>query len=79
MSHGCPVVCSNAGSIPEVVADAGAYFDPNSPEELRTTLERVATDEALQADLRARGYERLAAFSWDKCAADTARIYREIV
>lgn len=79
MSHGCPVVCSNAGSIPEVVADAGVYFDPNSPEELRTTLERVATDEALQADLRARGYERIAAFSWDKCAADTARIYREIV
>lgn len=79
MSHGCPVICSNAGSIPEVVADAGAYFDPNNPEELRTTLERVATDEVLQADLRARGYERIAAFSWDKCAADTARIYREIV
>ena len=25
MSHGCPVVCSNAGSIPEVVGDAGVY------------------------------------------------------
>ncbi|OBH66142.1 glycosyl transferase family 1 [Mycobacterium colombiense] len=79
MSHGCPVVCSNSGAIREVVGDAGAYFDPNNPEELRTTLERVVTDEVLQADLRARGYERIAAFSWDKCAADTARIYREIV
>ncbi|MCA2247983.1 glycosyltransferase family 4 protein [Mycobacterium intracellulare] len=79
MSHGCPVVCSNAGSIPEVVADAGVYFNPNSPDELRTALERVATNEALQADLRSRGYARIAAFSWDKCAAETARIYREIV
>ena len=35
MSHGCPVVCSNGGSIPEVVGDAGVYFDPNSAEELR--------------------------------------------
>jgi glycosyltransferase involved in cell wall biosynthesis len=78
MSHGCPVVSSNAGSIPEVVADAGVYFDPNSAEELRTILERVATTDELQEDLRRRGYERLSAFSWDKCAADTARIYREI-
>jgi glycosyltransferase involved in cell wall biosynthesis len=79
MSHGCPVVCSNAGSIPEVVGDAGVYFDANDPEELRTALERVATSEALQADLRARGYARINEFSWDKCAAATARIYRAII
>jgi glycosyltransferase involved in cell wall biosynthesis len=79
MSHGCPVVCSNAGAIPEVVGDAGVYFDPNNPEELRITLERVATTESLQADLRARGHARIAVFSWDKCAAETAQIYRQII
>jgi glycosyltransferase involved in cell wall biosynthesis len=79
MSYGCPVVCSNAGSIPEVVGEAGIYFDPNNPEELRTALERVATTQNVQADLRARGYARLAEFSWDKCAAETARIYCEIL
>ncbi len=76
MSHGCPVVCSNAGSIPEVVGDAGLFFEPGDAEELRTLLERVATTDGLQADLRARGYARLAAFSWDECAAATAGIYR---
>lgn len=79
MGHGCPVVCSNAGSIPEVVGDAGVYFDPNNPEDLRMALERVATTEALQADLRARGYAHIAAFSWDDCAAATAQIYREVM
>jgi glycosyltransferase involved in cell wall biosynthesis len=79
MSFGCPVVCSKAGPIPEVVGDAGVYFDPNSAEELRTALERVVTTDALKADLRERGYRRIAAFSWDKCAAETARIYREIM
>ncbi|ORV64777.1 glycosyl transferase family 1 [Mycobacterium europaeum] len=79
MSHGCPVVCSNAGSIPEVVGDAGVYFDPNSLDELRAALERVATSEDLQADLRARGHARLAAFSWDNCARETAKIYQTIV
>jgi glycosyltransferase involved in cell wall biosynthesis len=79
MSHGCPVVCSDGGSIPEVVGDAGVYFDPNSTEDLRTALESVATTASLQADLRARGYARITGFSWDQCAAATARIYREIM
>jgi glycosyltransferase involved in cell wall biosynthesis len=79
MSHGCPVVCSNAGAIPEVVGDAGVYFDPNNSDELRSTLERVATTEGLQADLRVRGYQRISAFSWDRCAEATAKIYREIM
>ncbi|MGV7698947.1 glycosyltransferase family 4 protein [Mycobacterium kansasii] len=79
MSQGCPVVCSNAGGIPEVVGDAGVFFDPDNPEELRTVLERVVTMETLRADLRERGYARLPAFSWDKNAAETARIYREIL
>ncbi|BBY00487.1 glycosyl transferase family 1 [Mycobacterium seoulense] len=79
MSHGCPVVCSHAGSIPEVVGDAGVYFDPNNAEELRMAVELVATTKELQADLRARGYQRITAFSWDQCAAATARIYRNII
>ncbi|OBF52866.1 glycosyl transferase family 1 [Mycobacterium sp. 852002-50816_SCH5313054-b] len=79
MSYGCPVVCSDAGPIPEIVGDAGAYFDPNSDEDLRTTLERVVTSEELQADLRVRGHARLAAFSWDDCAAATAQIYRDVM
>lgn len=79
MSHGCPVVCSDAGSIPEVVGDAGLFFNPTDVEELRMVLERVVTTPELQADLRAAGYARLGAFSWDRCAADTARVYRGIV
>ena len=79
MSHGCPVVCSDGGSIPEVVGDAGVYFNPNDVEDLRKALERVATTQTLQADLRARGYTRIAAFSWDECATATARIYREVL
>jgi len=79
MSHGCPVVCSNAGAIPEVVGDAGVYFDPNNPEDMRMAVECVVTTEKLQADMRARGYARIDMFSWDKCAAATAQIYRQIM
>lgn len=78
MNFGCPVVCSNAGAIPEVVGDAGVYFDPNNAEELREALENVVMSEELQADLQARGHTRVAAFSWDRCAAETAKIYRNL-
>ena len=79
MSHGCPVVCSNAGPIPEVVGDAGMYFDPTDVEDLRTALERVVTTVELRANLRERGFQRIALFSWDKCATETAKIYRGLV
>jgi glycosyltransferase involved in cell wall biosynthesis len=79
MNYGCPVVCSNRASIPEVVGDAGVYFDPDDVEDLRAKLERVATSDELQADLRARGQARLTAFSWDRCAAATAQIYRDVM
>jgi glycosyltransferase involved in cell wall biosynthesis len=79
MNYGCPVVCSDRASIPEVVGDAGVYFDPDDVEDLRAKLERVATSDELQADLRARGQARLTAFSWDRCAAATAQIYRDVM
>ena len=72
------MVCSNRGSIPEVVGDAGVYFEPTSPEELRVTLEGVVTDRSVQDDLRMRGFARLQAFSWDACASATAEIYQRV-
>ena len=51
----------NRGSIPEVVSDAGVYFEATSPDELRVTLERVVTDRSVQDDLRVRGFARLQA------------------
>ena len=79
MSHGCPVVCSNAGPIPEVVGDAGVYFDPDNAEELRAALERVVTTEGLQADLRARGYRRITAFLGQVRGGDRTNLSRNHV
>jgi glycosyltransferase involved in cell wall biosynthesis len=78
MSQSCPVVCSRAASIPEVVGDAGVYFDPSSIDSLRDALERVAFDEPLRADLRSHGLLRAQFMSWDRCAAGTADVYRAL-
>ncbi len=77
MSMGCPVVCSNVSSIPEVVGDAGAYFDPGSVEHIQSTMEHVLTTPARHAELVKLGHLRTAVFSWRQCAEETAAIYRE--
>ena len=79
MAHGCPVVCSNRSSIPEVVGDAGLYFDPESVDSIADAMERIAAATEIRADLSVRGYERAKQFSWDRCAAQTMGLYRELI
>ncbi|NJD35821.1 MAG: glycosyltransferase family 4 protein [Betaproteobacteria bacterium] len=79
MSYDCPVICSNAGSIPEVVGDAGEYFGPGNPESLREAIESVVGSDSRRRFLIAKGRDRLACFSWDRCAADTLAVYLKLV
>ena len=79
MSYSCPVVCSNTSSIPEVVGNAGEYFDPRDPESMRLAIERVLESIEVQEDLRAKGRLRLTAFSWDRCATETLEIYKKLI
>ena len=56
MACGCPVACSNAASLPEVVGDAARLFDPPRPEAIADAVEDVlrAPDEWSRARARAR-------------------------
>ena len=75
MSCGCPVVCSNATSLPEVAGAAALLFDPLRPEELAERLTAVLSDEALRAGLVERGRRNCARFSWTRTAAIVQAIY----
>lgn len=79
MSYGCPVVCSNTSSIPEVVGDAGQYFDPSDMQNMQQAIEMVVNSSELSASLIAKGQIRLNQFSWDKCVAETFDVYRGMV
>jgi glycosyltransferase involved in cell wall biosynthesis len=79
MRCGCPVVCSNTGSMPEIAGDAALYFDPDNEEELRMILENTAQSESDRDLLRNRGYQREKLFSWEACVEKTARLYRSLL
>ena len=78
MSMGCPVIASNASSIPEVVGDAAILFDPHSKDELICAIESLY-DESKRNDLIKRGFEQEKKFSWDKMATETLDIYKSIL
>jgi glycosyltransferase involved in cell wall biosynthesis len=79
MAHGCPVVCTNTGSLTEVVGDAALTFDPVDIDMLVDVLTRVIADDACAAALSKAGHERAAAFTWDATATRTIEAYRQVV
>jgi len=79
MSYKCPVVCSNGGSIPEVVGDAGEFFNPTDVDALAEAMIRVLLVPERADFLRAMGTERIKSFSWDTCANRTRDIYESIL
>ncbi len=73
---GVPVACSDTTSLPELVGDAAVLFDPKEVDSIAGGLEKVWLDEELRAALVKRGYERAAAYSWDRLAHSCRALYR---
>jgi glycosyltransferase involved in cell wall biosynthesis len=78
MASGTPVVTSNVSSLPEVTGGAAVLVDPYDVDSIRDGIERVLSDPALCADLRAKGIARSRAFSWEGSVARTREIYEEV-
>lgn len=71
MACGCPVICSNTTSLPEVTGEAALMFDPLKIEEIVARMEQVLFNPEVSDSLRIKGLERVKQFSWKKCAEET--------
>ncbi len=78
MSMGCPVICSNSSSFPEVAGDAAVYFSTDNKDELKEVLERVAFEDSLRRQLVQSGMLRYPQYRWDECAWKTMEVYQSI-
>jgi glycosyltransferase involved in cell wall biosynthesis len=77
-AFGAPLVCSNAGALPEVAGDGAMYFAPGHHLEFADLILRIAEDPALRLSLSARGLENAARFSWSKTASETIDVFRRL-
>lgn len=66
MACGCPVLAANNTALPEVIGDAGVYFDPYSFPDLADKMRVFILDESLWAKIRQLGDERVRLFTWER-------------
>jgi glycosyltransferase involved in cell wall biosynthesis len=79
LASGCPVVTVDHAALDEKrVRSAVVTVDTPDPEALREAVNRVLDNSRLRAELRARGLEIAALFSWDATAGETIRILGEV-
>lgn len=75
LASGTPVIASTDPALAEVLGDSALLVDPRDPEALADAVARVLDDTTLTAALRASGLARAARFTWDRAAAETAKVY----
>jgi glycosyltransferase involved in cell wall biosynthesis len=78
MACGTPVVASTSGSLPEVVGPAGFAVDPDDPRNMAGAIIAIIMQEQLAAELRQKGPEQAAKFSWETMAAETLLVYDRV-
>lgn len=78
MASGLPIACSNKGPMPEVLGDAGVYFDPECPDEIAEALLTLINYPELREKLAKRSYSRVQNFSWKRCANETFQFLKDV-
>jgi glycosyltransferase involved in cell wall biosynthesis len=71
MASGLPIACSDRGPMPEVLGAAGVYFDPENPDDIAHSLQRMLDSPDLRTKLAQDSFQRAQAFSWRRCAKET--------
>ncbi len=71
MALGLPIACSNRGPMPEVLQDAGVYFDPEDDASIAAAIERIITDEPLRLGIARRALELSMNYAWSTCSDQT--------
>jgi glycosyltransferase involved in cell wall biosynthesis len=79
MACGAPVVGARAGSIPEVIADAGILVNPDDEEEMAVSIGRLMTDQRLADGFRHAGRMRAMGYTWERTARQTAAAYEAAI
>jgi len=78
MGTGIPIATSNLSPIPEIVGDAGYFFDANDVYAMSDAIREIIINQDLRARLIAAGVKRAKNYSWEKCAQETLAILESV-
>lgn len=79
MACGTPVVTTSSASLPEVVGGAAFTVDADDAREMAGAIIATVIQDNLRAELRQKGLQQAALFSWEKTATETALVYDDVL
>jgi glycosyltransferase involved in cell wall biosynthesis len=71
MAAGLPTICANKSTMPELLGNAGIYFDLNNSEDIKNTLKNVIFSPELRVEKSKMAFKKAKNYSWGKCANET--------
>jgi len=77
MACGTPVVSSNRGSLPEILGDAGRFFDPYDTNTMYRILQDVILNDNMRNEMKIRGLNQAKKFTWERAATKLVSIFSE--
>jgi glycosyltransferase involved in cell wall biosynthesis len=80
MAAGLPVVASRVGGIPNLVDHerSGLLVPPEDPDALSESIDRVLSDDAFTAQLRAQARTRAQDFSWNQAVEKYEEVFERL-
>lgn len=79
MSFGCPVITSNAASLPEVVGDSAELVDPMDELSISEGIWKLISDRGYSDSLRQRGFEQVQKYTWAASAQRLTEICKSVL
>lgn len=79
MHFGCPVVCADAASLPEVAGGAANLVDPTDVDSISQGIWKVLSDKDYAARLSALGLDQVKKFTWEASAQKLAEICHRVL
>lgn len=78
MACGRAVICANTTALPEVADGAAILVDPYGIDDIARAMKDVLVEAELRARMERLGLQRAAYFNWQKTAALTLDVFREV-
>lgn len=78
MACGLPVVTTEAASLPEVIGQAAFAVPPDDEREMAGAIIATLIQDNLAAELKQKGLDQAAKFSWENTATQTLLVYDQV-
>ncbi|MBI2311626.1 MAG: glycosyltransferase family 4 protein [Betaproteobacteria bacterium] len=79
MAAQLPIACSGKGPMPEILGEAGIYFDPENADDIASALTTLYRDPDLRRRLGSAAFAAARSYSWARCADETFSFIARVI